>query len=73
MTRREETKAVKDALKAAGINARVTHGTGTAWGWLEIHIERGMGHAYAGIIKTAQTVTGRHGEHDGNINIYYNL
>ena len=36
--RRAETKAVKTALKAAGINAKVGHGTGTAWGWLYIEI-----------------------------------
>jgi hypothetical protein len=35
---REETKAVRDALARAGINAKVGHGTGTAWGWLEINI-----------------------------------
>ena len=35
---REETKAVKKALLDAGIKANVTHGTGTAWGWLHINI-----------------------------------
>jgi len=36
---REETKAVKDALVEAGIPVlKVGHGTGTAWGWLEIHL-----------------------------------
>ncbi len=34
----EETKAVKAALKAAGINAEVGHGKGTAWAWLEINV-----------------------------------
>lgn len=34
----EETKAVKAALKAAGINADVGHGKGTAWAWLEINV-----------------------------------
>lgn len=29
---------VKAALKAAGINAHVGHGTGTAWGWLDIYV-----------------------------------
>lgn len=33
-----ETKAVKDALAKAGIKAKVGHGKGTAWGWLEINI-----------------------------------
>jgi len=35
---REETKAVKAALLYAGIKAKVTHGRGTAWGWLHINI-----------------------------------
>lgn len=35
---RAETKAVKQALKKAGINAKVGHGKGTAWGWLEINL-----------------------------------
>lgn len=35
---KEETKAVKKALADAGIKAKVTHGRGTAWGWLHINI-----------------------------------
>ena len=35
---REETSAVKKALANAGIKAKVTHGTGTAWGWLHVNI-----------------------------------
>lgn len=35
---KEETKIVKKALADAGIKARVTHGRGTAWGWLHINI-----------------------------------
>lgn len=35
---REETKAVKRALTDSGIEAKVTHGRGTAWGWLHINI-----------------------------------
>lgn len=38
MDRTQETKAVKGALKSAGIKARVTHGHGTAWGWLHIYV-----------------------------------
>jgi len=38
MERKAETKAVKNALKAIGINAKVSHHRGTAWGWLEINI-----------------------------------
>jgi hypothetical protein len=73
MNRREESLTVRNALSADGIKSKVNHGTGTAWGWLEIHVERGMGHSHEGIIKRVQEVTGRHGEYDGNINIYYNL
>jgi hypothetical protein len=40
MDRKEETKIVKNALKQAGIKASVGHGAGTAWGWLEIRIEK---------------------------------
>ena len=39
MTRQGETAAVKRALIAAGFdknNIRVSHGNGTAWGWLKI-------------------------------------
>lgn len=35
---KEETKAVKKALADAGIKAKVTHGRGTAWGWLHINL-----------------------------------
>jgi len=37
MTRAEETRAIKAALKAAGVPVkRVGHGTGTASGWIEV-------------------------------------
>jgi hypothetical protein len=42
MDRKEETKIVKAALAAAGINARIDHGKGTAWGWLHINIGKGQ-------------------------------
>lgn len=42
LTRADETRRVKAALKEAGINALVTHGRGTAWGWLEINIGAGQ-------------------------------
>ena len=55
---KSETKAVKAALRAAGINAKVGHGSGTAWAWLEInigsgqqfgeHVERWSGHQPCG-------------------------
>ena len=38
MDRREETKIVKKALKEAGIKAKVSHGKGTGWGWIEVNI-----------------------------------
>ena len=42
-THKEETRAVMAALKAAGINAVVGHGKGTAWGHLKINIGDGQG------------------------------
>jgi hypothetical protein len=39
MERRQETNAVKGALRKAGIGVtRVAHGRGTAWGWMSVHI-----------------------------------
>lgn len=90
-THKAETKAVKTALQAVGINAKVGHGTGTAWAWLEINIGNGQqfgDHNHAmGVspvhstchrcqqlnkIKSlteeiARKVTGRHGDHGGEI------
>ena len=40
--RNEETKKVKAALNAAGINAKVGHGKGTAGGWLYIEVGEGL-------------------------------
>ena len=68
MTKREETKAVKAALEAAGFNARVGHGTGTASWWLHIKIADMSRRTEA--TEIAQQVTGRHGDYDGNINVY---
>lgn len=43
-THREETKAVKEALASAGIQARkVGHGRGTASTWLEIYLGENPG------------------------------
>ena len=80
---KEETKAVKKALADAGIKAKVTHGRGTAWGWLHINIgspkERNglkpepFDYQYTElelhrmVLKIAQETTGRHGEYDGEI------
>ena len=38
MDNKQETKAVKAALKTAGIHARVSHGRGTGYGWLNINL-----------------------------------
>lgn len=37
MTRSEETRAAKAALRQAGIKAAVSHGRGTAYGWLDVY------------------------------------
>ena len=42
LERRQETKLVKNELAKYGINARVGHGKGTAWGWLEINVGSGQ-------------------------------
>jgi len=43
-THREETRTVKEALARAGIHARkVSHGRGTAWGWLEVYLGENPG------------------------------
>ena len=42
MDRKSEGPAVKRHLIAMGFNknnVRVTHGTGTAWGWLKVYVE----------------------------------
>ena len=39
--KRKETTAVRRALAAAGIVARVTHGTGTASTWIHVYIGDG--------------------------------
>jgi len=69
---REETKAVKLALDKAGIRYRkVTHGTGTAWAWLNIYlgdIPRSVFMSLRSrILQVVKDVTGRHGEYDGEI------
>jgi len=42
MNHSEETKAVRDALKAAGINARVGHSRGTGWAWMKVNLGEGQ-------------------------------
>lgn len=46
-SRRQETAAVKKALREAGINARVSHGRGTAYGWLRVNIGEGQDFPHA--------------------------
>lgn len=73
--RNQETKLVKQALLEAGYkNIRVRHGTGTAYGWLDVYVSDTLpgieaDSKYRHIIKVVQQATGRHGEYDGCINI----
>ena len=75
-THRDETKAVKDALLNAGFtNVKVGHGRGTAWAWLKIHCSLQPGKSFQDqrveVIRIAKSVTGRHGDYDGEINVYF--
>ncbi len=77
MERKHETKAVKQALASNGFTGiSVGHGTGTAWGWLHIRINQlncfSEANTRNGALRIAQRVTGRHGDYDGNINVYVN-
>jgi hypothetical protein len=41
ITRRQETKLIKDALRSAGFDvASVDHGKGAAWGWIHVRLSR---------------------------------
>jgi hypothetical protein len=71
MDRKLETKAVNAALMKAGIIANVKHGTGSAWGWLKVHVTSAPAETTnQKVIKIVQTVTGRHGDYDGCINVH---
>jgi len=70
MERRKETAVVKKALRAYGINAYVSHGKGTGWGWLKVNVGTGNGYLHEKVIEITQRATGRHGEYDGNINVH---
>ena len=70
---REETKAVKEALAERGIKAKVEHGSGTAWAWLEIspisypaELEDWTTRQTV-IHAIAREITGRHGDYQGEI------
>jgi len=85
MERKAETKIVKEALKKAGIPAKVSHHRGTARGWLEINVgdpaeRKGVNPEtrmytqeeqalHDRAIMIAQQVTGRSGEYDGRISL----
>jgi len=76
MDRRQETATVKRALIKAGFPVRrVKHGTGTAWGWLTVYLERedldreAWYARYRQAVSITQQVTGRHGDYDGKINV----
>lgn len=67
---RSETKAVKAALRKAGIPfTKVGHGTGTAWAWLEIYLGNQANHKLYGqqTLSLAKSITGRTGEYNGDI------
>ena len=69
-THAEETKAVQQALGKAGIPAKVGHGRGTGWGWLEINLgpqARGKRDLQDKALHIAKDTTGRSGEYDGEI------
>lgn len=77
MDRKEETIAVKRALSQAGYKAQVTHGTGTAWGWLTIKLLRKWvpndSATLEKVEKIAMAVTGRNGDYDGRISVTYSF
>ena len=70
--RATETKAVKKALVASGFKgAQVAHGRGTSYGWLYITLGPDDIRRSPEAVKVAQEATGRHGDYDGNINIFW--
>ena len=74
-THRAETKAVKDALIKAGFtNVKVGHGSGTAWGWLDIYCDAKPKQSYQDkrveVILIAKGITGRHGDYNGEISVH---
>ncbi len=68
MNKRDESRIVKTALEAAGFRARVGHGTVTSAWWLYISIDDISRSSEA--VEIAQRVTARHGDYDGNINVF---
>ena len=71
-THAEETHAVKEALRNAGIPFRkVGHGTGTTWAWLEIYLGTPENYRkyHQEVLAIAQAITGRRGDYHGDISI----
>jgi len=69
-THSQETRAVKRALATVGIPAKVSHGKGTAWAWLEINLGLGAREnreLQAGVLAIAKDITGRTGDYNGEI------
>jgi len=74
-THSQETRAVKKALAKIGQpKAKVRHGRGTAYGWLDVYIPKQSGDSFekkAYFTKYLMEVTGRSGEYDGRIQIVF--
>jgi len=74
MTAGEETRLVKKALIKDGFTSvSVGHDRGTAAAWLDIAVDMLAGKSWDethdAALAVVQRVTGRHGEHDGEIMI----
>jgi len=73
LARKDEARAVKRELAKYGIEASVTHGTGTSRSWLYIHTKKYPANLKdfqkrdKFVTKIAQQVTGRKGDYDGRI------
>jgi len=63
---KDETRAVKNALKSAGVKASVKHGSGTSWAWLHIKLANRI-KTESDVLNLIQKVTGRHGDYEGEI------
>ena len=60
MNAREENKAVREALKAEGIKARVGHGAGTTRFWIQITVNADdIKNNYSKILRIAAIAVGR--------------
>ena len=69
MTKKEETKVVKNCLSKAEIDAKVKHDSAC---WLNIEVISSCNETLEKeIYRMVQQVTGRHGLYDGRIMINY--